>query len=291
MTALMEVVATQMRSGGLSIAIAAGALVLSIASYRRSGPRVRVALSKAIIIDPKAPRWHGRSAVIVKITNDGASPIQVQQVYLDSPAGRVTGEPQPNKDYKLPYSLEARGGQLVWLFDRQALRDTAGRDAGEEQVQYVAVMESGTSKYKSKDVEVVHPLEPRKLARRDRRFGEKLIEKARDIFTPRPQVEGLTRVDTIDLTSGSYGFRVRNFGGGLARQLTVELMRQDENGKMERLGEPIPIPSIWRHRTVTVTVPLQDEGGLSWYLRYKGRARVGAGAMTKAEAVELQKGS
>lgn len=290
MNEVLDVLVGQFKTSGLSMTIAAGALVLSLVSYRRSGPRVRVTLSTAIMVNPDVPRWHGHSAVIATITNDGASPIQVQRVYLDSSAGRVTGVPQPSRGLKLPHSLEARGGQLTWLFDRQDCRDAAGRDAGESQVAFVAVVESGTSKYKSKDVEVVHPLEPRKLPSRNRRLREKLKEKIRDALDPHPQVEGLTRIDTINLDSDSYGFRVRNFGGGVVRGATVELMRHNESGAMERIGQPIPLPPVWRHQTVTVTVPLQDEEELFWHIRYRGRAGAGAGAMTRTEAIDFQSG-
>lgn len=283
------VVLAQFQTSGISMAIAAGALIVSIVSYRRSGPRISVNLSTPIIIDPKFPRWHGRAAVIVKITNDGASPMQVQGVYLESPAGRVYGESQPEKGIELPYSLEARGGQLVWLFDRQQLRNTARRDAGESQVAFRAVVESGSARYKSKDVEVVHPLEPRRAPRRKTSLRGRTAKRLGDLFSPRPQVEGLALIDSVDLKQGTYGLRVKNFGGGVARGATVELLRHLDSGSMERIGQPIPVGAIVRHRTVTIAVPLQEEEELYWYLRYKGRVRAGAGAMTWQEALELQK--
>lgn len=269
--------------------IAAGALVVSLVSYRRSGPRIRVKLSTPIIIDPKFPRWHGRAAVIVTITNDGASPMQIQRVYLESPAGRVSGEPQPDRGITLPHSLEARGGQLVWLFDRQQLRNTARSDARESQVSFRAVVESGSAKYRSKDVEVVHPLEPRKAPRRKSSLRDKAVRRFEDLFSPRPQVEGFARVDSIDLDSGTYGLPVKNFGGGVTRGATVELIRHLDSGSKERIGQPIPVGAISRHGSVTIHVPLQEEAELYWYIRYKGRLRGGAGAITRQEALELTK--
>lgn len=276
----------------IPILISLASFIFAVFAFRSSRPRVSVSLSSAILIDQGGSDWDGRSAVILVVTNSGASPVQLQGVELVSRVGRLQGRANP-QTLALPSAIEANGGRGTWLFDRNELRALARRDGGEEQVQFRGVIISGRTHYRSRSVEVVHPLEPQKLPNRKALMAVRLRRWVESWTTPRVQPDLFISLDSVDLVGRTYGVEVRNHGGGVARGVTLELMREREevNGqsRMERIIDPIPVGWVLRNRSRVVRVPLQEEAGRTWWLRYKGQALSGVSAQTRHGLEKLLK--
>lgn len=274
----------------IPIGISLASLGFAILAFRSSRPRVRVTMKSAFLVGESGTRWANRSAVFVEVTNKGASPVQVQAVELVSAAGSLTGESNPHTQ-SVPCAIEGNGGRGIWLFDRYEMRAVARADGGDQQIEFRAVVTSGRTRYRSRDVEAVHPLEPTRTpmwrAGARARIGTFINSWAR----PRLQVDMITRVEFIDLKAGTYRVGVTNHGGGIARGVTLELMRERQGPvgrlELERVGPPVPVGWIARKKTRTVTIPLQDEEDLTWWVRHDGRARSGTGATTRRTATEI----
>lgn len=276
----------QLSSTWIANIVAIVAIGLSATALKRSGPHVRVQLKSAIMMGQGPSRWNGRSAVIVTVTNNGSSPVRIQRVSLSSVSGGVAGEPAPGTP-ALPCSIEAHGGSGVWLFDRQDLRETAAHNAGEEEVSFRATVLSGSVKYTSKQVETVHPDEPAKQPRKKLGRMERMCIRLSALVRPHVQPINAVVVDGIHFEKNTYELCIRNFGGGFARGATLELLSDEESGRRKRIAPPIKVPTLWRRRSVLLTVPLQEQEGLTWWIRYQGRLMSGVGAMTRAEASRL----
>lgn len=269
-------------SGAWTVLLSMAALIVSILAFRRSGPRVTVTLSSAMLASHD-PRWNGRSAAVIDVTNDGARPIQIQSVYLISAAGAIGGETVGK--ISMPYSLQAYGGTQHWYIDRDKLRRIARSDGGEEVVEFRAIVQSGRRKYHSKTTESVHPLEPQKTASTRLPFRDRLRMRVRWWVKPAPQLMYISKINEVDVRNGRAHVFVYNAGGVVAHGLTLELMEQTTEGR-RRLLPRISVPPVRRRKTVDVEVPLVDRPGLLWCLRVRGRARASQGAMTKSKAAE-----
>lgn len=238
------------------------------------------------MVAPPSSRWSGRAVAVVTVTNDGASPVRVQRVFMRSSSRSVVGEYQGAGS--LPCSIEPYGGRAVWYFDRQTLRDAAAADGGDQSVSFQAVVASGTKTFKSRDVEEVHPNEPLQQPKHRQSFVSRQRRRWRDWTSPHLIPGMVTRLDSIDLAAGTYELQVHNLGGGLARGATLELLRsRDGSHRRERVGEPTPVGRLFRHKSKTLTVSLQDEAGLFWYVRHRGSVGQGTSAMTRVEAEAL----
>lgn len=268
----------------LSALLSLAALAVSIIALRRSGPRVTVTLSTSILIGEVDSKWHDQSAAIIDVSNDGARAVMLQSVELHSRAGSIRGETVG--DSSPPYTLEAHGGRMRWLVLRDDLRRVARRDGGDKQVEFRAVARSGRRSFRSRMSEAVHPHEPEQLATRREGPREYARRRIANWLTPSIQATFVTNLADIDLSNGRTVVTIRNFGGGLSRRATLELL-EEVNGEHRRVLEPIPIPNLWRGRSARISVPLVERDGLTWWIRRKGHIQTGSGAMTQAQASDL----
>ncbi len=266
----------------IAAVVALASLALSILAFRRSGPKIRVSLTSAFNLA------NGRAALFVRVMNNGPAAIQIQTVRLVSRLGHavptsIHGAP------KLPCEIPAYGGSQQWGFDRQELRTIAASHAIAQQTEFRAVVTSGLRSYTSKDTELVHGGEPHQSPVRKPSLRHRLSLLLRGLIFPQLQIVNVLPLDSIDLNSRTCVLWIRNFGGGLGRGASLELIHSSEDGSVrERVAHQhsIRLPNIRRHKAISVTVPIQVHEGFSWALRLPdGRlSGVSIGALTLREA-------
>lgn len=272
-------------SGWSNLAATLVALVslgVSIMAFRRAGPKIQVSLTTPFNVA------NGRAATFVRVTNNGSAESQIQSVRLVSKLGVATpasihGSP------KLPCTLPAHGGSQTWGFDRQDLRTIAASHAVALQTEFRAVVTSGRRNYRGKDAEVVHGGEPTQTPRRTPPSAKRFSGWLRGWTTPRVQIVNAHPVDSVDVQAQTYVLWVRNFGGGLVRGASLVLIKESSNRSGRESAahqQPIRLPSIRRHQTRSVTVPMQMEKGLAWTIRLRDGllTNVSVSALTLDEA-------
>lgn len=277
--------------------VALASFAVSAYALQKSSPRLKVELSGSLIIDPKLPRWNGKPAEFITVTNYGAAPAYVQRAYLTSRLGGVPAHHVDSQKHDVeegrsgPVKVAPNGGVEHWIVDRFELRDFAARDAGDTVVNFRAVVDAGGKKLKSRTVEPVHPNEPRQVAQRKPSWRERAKNLVKDLFIPQPFLLSAsgwgTRMEDLDLENNRYRIRVKNMGGGFVMGAVLELHALSASGtyRRERVGEPIPLPSLGRKQERLVWVPFAEAEGMDWWIRFNGRVSgQGLGATTRERA-------
>lgn len=277
--------------------VALAAFGISLYALRKSVPRLKVELREGIIADPKVPRWSGKPAVFVTVTNQGAAPAYVQSVYLASRLGSLRAHYVDSHKHDVeeersgPVEIAPHGGSERWIVSRFEMRDFAARDAGDTEVEFRAVVKSGGKELQSRTVEPVHPNEPQQVAQRKPPLRERVKSLFKALFVPWPVPTSAagwgSRGEDIDLEKNQYRIRVQNLGGGVVRGAVLELHASSPLGthRRERIGDPIPLPRLGRKQERLIWVPFAEEEGQTWWIRFKGRTSTqGVGAATRARA-------
>lgn len=268
--------------------VTVASFVLALLAFVRTRPRVHVGL-RAYIALSNDPRFAGQSVIEVSVANNGPSPLYLQDVRLQDRRGRdFVSVPHALRDgYRLPCKVESNGDLGVWLLGRDDLRASVHNYAGP--VEYRAVVRSGRRKYRSRERLSVHPEEPRRTSSQP----VSVIGRARDLvrsnFEPRVQFDMMMRREDLDLERNTVRLHVVNFGGGLARRASLELWQDDGAGGGSRVEseESRALPAVFRHKRCDVEVPLQEDSGRMWWIRYRDVRTMGTSALTRTDAAGL----
>ena len=278
--------------------VALAAFIVSLYALRKSAPRLKVELRGSTVIDPKVPRWSGKPAAFVKVTNDGAAPAYVQSVYLTSRLGSLRAHYVNSHKHDVeeersgPVEIAPNGGAELWIVNRFEMRDFAAREAGDTEVKFRAVVKSGRRKLKSRAVESVHPNEPQQVPQRKQPWRDRVKILFKELFIPWPipvSAAGYgSRMEDIDLQRNRYRIRVKNLGGGVVRGAVLELHASSPSAtyRRERIGEPIPLPCLGRKQERLMWVPFAKEEDQTWWIRFNGRTSTQGVEATTREQVE-----
>ena len=261
--------------------------VLSWYALRQSRPRLHVSQVTARVVDEddSHTEWGGRFAVLITVSNDSARPVRIQSVDLHLSNGRILSGKRGPRTPELPCSIPEFGGQETWLVDYALVLQSSRWDGGEDEVSYRAVSRSGRKRYRSREVEYVHPLAPTKQPEYRGRVTQRAQAWIRRWFVPRLQVEMEVLVAGIDLEARTMLVSVRNFGGGFAHGARLELLEECADGSLKRVAEipPVPVPGLRKNQRRYVKVPIPEHAA-TWWIRYKGKALNGVSALTRPEA-------
>lgn len=276
--------------------VALAALIISLWALRKSAPRLKVELGGGVIVDSKVPRWNGNPAAFVTVTNHGLAPAYIQSVYLTSRLGSLPAHYVDSHKHEVqeersgPVEIAPNGGSERWLVNRFEMRDFAARDAGDTEVKFRALVKSGGKKLRSRTVELVHPNEPHQVPKRKLPLKERAKSLFKNLFIPWPIPTSASgwgsRIEDIDLENNRYRIRVKNLGGGVVRGAVLELHASSPLGtyRKERVGEPIPLPYLWRKQERLIWVPFAEEENQTWMIRFRGRISTqGVGATTREQ--------
>lgn len=278
----METLGNWLAGNWLTNVISLVALLLSVVAIRRSRPRVTVHMDSALMLGAGS-KWNGRSVITVTVINDGPVPVHFQRVYLRSAVGAVYGESAPQTQ-PLPSALPAFGGVGTWYFDRAKVTREAHRDEGADYVEFEAIAESGGKKHRSTSLVVFRSQGAGHVRPRGNRVRSRLKKIMHSLCKPSLSVSNLYH--DVDLEAGTATLLVHNRGGGISGPATLELMKDGEDDPLAKVsvGPKAAVPRIPRRKTRMVPVPLVEEDDLTWWLRIRGYASVGVGALTRQDA-------
>lgn len=261
------------------------ALLGAFVGYVLARPRVTVRAYSAMLIgDERFPQ--GVSAVFVEVTNRGraAAPISGVAVVGGGLSATPFGGPP------LPLEVSPHGGRRVWPVRYDELIEQL-RSVPTPRVRVRASVQIGDRTRSSRQgIEVLAPGEVGhlRLVERVGLWQDRLL---------RQQVQFEWGIDPrkVDLKGRTYVLSVRNYGGGLARDVRVFLARSQDSMR-DAVDPSLPVIKLGvlvGHRSRHVRVPLvsgqPSQEATWWVMTSKGR-QMGISALTVEQARELVEG-
>lgn len=213
--------------------IAFAALIVSIAAFRRSAPRLTIWSSTPIVLYDEG----SRAMTLVEITNDGGADVIISQVFLRAVDGSAAFYfKQSGKDVgpKLPHRLDANGGRSTWAFDYSELRRSYDRTVRDNQLVLKACIRVGARVQRGR--QSIYIARPGSVGEGSSRVDRMRVV-IREFVRPRTQLMGMIDVSAIDLGAGKVPLMARNFGRWWSRPFTATLIASKEG---EEVQERVP---------------------------------------------------
>lgn len=252
--------------------LATAALLVALATARRSRPRLSVSARTAVAVGATPA---GRSIVSVTVINDGGAPARIQRVAIEGITPRFAVWPSDTTvGPELPLDLPAYGGQEHWAFDlTEVLREATWHAHDGPSVARV-VVHSGSRRITCGRRLVLAGAGSSRL----QPWHIRIADSVRSLAVARPQFSPMFQPpDEADILDGRRRCWVKNHGNGFARNVVVDLVSQDEAGRQQRIEEIPPIRFLWirprgrKELYLPLDLPSVEESKSLWWRIVNGR--------------------
>lgn len=274
-----------------AIGISATALVVSILSYRRGVPVVKVTGTTSLMAFDDGIRPY----ILISATNPSGVPVQIRRVSLDAVGGGYVRHVTPGEmGPALPAELAANGGHATWGFDYTELRQSAYyQTVRDETLTVRATVQVGNRVFRQRGFIAIP--EPGSTGTVSVPKRERIRSRWRLWTHPSVVFFPFTSVNDLDMEHKTTTLTFLNGGKWFTRPVKLTLVVERPDGQRERVPgvEPAYIPRIAPRRQVSVRIPLvvdsPTETNESYWWVQTGGPGVGSGygAPTLSEAQKL----